>query len=56
MNDLKLYIWNNKESRIFLNSCKNLNLEYSQLYNPIYSLYLHIHNTKNSLKLIEIQK
>ena len=41
--------WNLKENKIFKNSCKEyLNIKGFQIYNPIFSLYFHIHNTKNA--------
>ena len=49
--------WNLKENKIFKESCKNhLNIKDFQIYNPIFSLYFHIHNTKNARKLIDIDR
>ena len=54
---IQKYIWNKKISNIFLKSCKELlNLENIQFYNPIYSLYFHIFNTKKSHKCIDIKR
>ena len=58
---MSLYItyhkWNLKENKIFKNSCKEyLNIKGFQIYNPIFSLYFHIHNTKNANKLIDINR
>ena len=49
--------WNTKENKIFKKSCKDsLNIKNFQIYNPIFSLYFHIHNTKNARQLIDINR
>ena len=58
---MSLYItyhkWNLKENKIFKNSCKEyLNIKGFQIYNPIFSLYFHIHNTKKSHQVIDLQR
>jgi hypothetical protein len=51
------YIWDKVFLRSFFKSCKDLfNMNNLQLYNPIYSLYFHIYNTKNSHKCIDIKR
>ena len=49
--------WNNKDIKIFLKSCEEyLNIKNSQIYMPFFSLYFHIHNTKNASKKIDINR
>ena len=49
--------WNTKENKIFKKSCKDhLNIKDFQIYNPIFSLYFHIHNTKNARQLIDLNR
>ena len=51
------YIWDKKLVNKFYKSCKELfNLECIQFYNPIYSLYFHLFNTKKSHKCIDIKR
>jgi hypothetical protein len=46
-----------KENKIFKKSCKSyLNIKDFQIYNPIFSLYFYIHNTKNANKIIDIDR
>ena len=48
------YKWNNKQ---FFHSCKiYLDILTPNFYNPIYSLYFYIHNTKNARKTIDIKR
>ena len=59
MSDLYInkYIWDKKLINNFYKSCSDLfNMNNLQLYNPIYSLYFHIYNTKNSHKFIDLKK
>jgi len=54
---IEYYKWNKKSSKIFHRSCKNIfQLQESQFFQPFFSLYYHIHNTKNSHKLIDIKR
>ena len=54
---IKYYKWDKKNSKIFHKSCSNiLQLQDSQFYQPFFSLYYNIHNTKNSHKLIDIKR
>jgi len=51
------YIWDKILIKNFFSSCsKFLNINNLQLYNPIYSLYFHIYNTKYSHKCIDIKR
>ena len=59
MNDIIIqpYNWNKKEYRIFSKSCSDiLDIKEVQFYQPYFSLYFHIHNTKYSHKVIDIKK
>ena len=59
MNDryIKYHKWNNKDKNILSKSCKEkLGLKEIQFYQPYFSLYFHIHNTKKSHKLIDIDR
>jgi hypothetical protein len=59
MSDLYInkYIWDKKLINNFYKSCNELfTIDNLQLYNPIYSLYFHIYNTKNSHKCIDIKR
>ena len=48
------YKWNNNK---FLQSCKEyLDVITPNFYNPIYSLYFYIHNTKSARKTIDIKR
>ena len=52
---LKKYIWDRTTFHKFSESCKDeLKLFKVQSYNPILSLYLYYHNTKNSKKLVTL--
>ena len=49
--------WNIKENKIFKKSFKDhLNIKDFQIYYPIFSLYFHIHNTRNARQLIDIDR
>ena len=51
------YIWDKTLIKNLFNSCKQFfNIDNIQLYNPIYSLYFHIYNTKYSHKCIDIKR
>ena len=51
------YIWDKTFIKNFFSSCKDhFNINNLQLYNPIYSLYFHIYNTKKSHKCIDIKR
>ena len=59
MSDLYInkYIWNKKIINNLYKSCSELfNMNNLQLYNPLYSLYFHIYNTKNSHKCIDLER
>jgi len=59
MSDLYInkYIWDKKKLNIFYKSCKEIfNINVSQIYYPILSLYFHIFNTKQSHKCIDIKR
>ena len=52
---MKYYI--NNDYKVFHKSCKDiLNINNSQYYYPILSLYFHYHNTKKSFKKINLNK
>ena len=54
---VEYYKWNYKEIQILFNSLKRLiNIKELQFYQPYFSLYFHIHNTKKSHKIIDIQR
>ena len=51
------YIYDKKIIKKFYRSCENLfNINNLQIYNPIYSLYFHIFNTKYSHKCIDMKR
>ena len=57
MDYIKYYKWDKEENNIFLNTCKKyLSMNNPQIYFPIFSLYFHIHNTKNASKYIDIDR
>ena len=59
MSDLYVnkYIWEKKIINNLYKSCSELfNMNNLQLYNPLYSLYFHIYNTKNSHKYIDLKR
>tara|TARA_B100001094_G_C18166106_1_gene792153 strand:- start:486 stop:1964 length:1479 start_codon:yes stop_codon:yes gene_type:complete len=54
---IKKYIWNKKENNIIFNSLKEfIDINNLSRYIPILSLYFYYHNTKNSKKLLDIDK
>ncbi len=53
---IKPYKWNKKDNKVLFKSCKLLDMKECQVYHPIYSLYFHVHNTKNSHKLMDINR
>lgn len=57
MESIKYYKWKKKELNLFKKSCNDiLKIKEMQLYQPYYSLYFYIHNTKDSHKLIDIDR
>ena len=55
--NIKYFKWNKKEKNILYQSClKELDIKEIQFYQPYFSLYFHIHNTKKSHKLIDIDR
>lgn len=49
--------WDNKFIKNFLKSCEEyLNIKNPQIYMPFFSLYFHVHNTKNANKIIDINR
>ena len=55
--NIKYYKWKKKEKSDLFNSCKYfLELNECQFYQPYFSLYFHIHNTKKSHKMIDIDR
>ena len=59
MSDLYVnkYIWDKKLINNLYKSCSELfNMSNLQVYNPLYSLYFHIYNTKNSHRYIDLKR
>ena len=57
MESIKYYKWKKKELSVLKKSCSDiLKIKEIQLYQPYYSLYFYIHNTKDSHKLIDIDR
>ena len=57
MDSIKYHIWNKADLQIFKRSIYDiLDMKEIQLYQPYFSLYFHIHNTKDSHKRIDIQR
>ncbi len=57
MDSIKYYKWNEKDFKVFRRSVHNtFDMKEVQLYQPYFSLYFHIHNTKESHKRIDIQR
>ena len=55
--NIKYYKWSKKERETFYRSCnKYLELKECQLFQPYFSLYFHLHNTKKSHKTIDIHR
>ena len=49
--------WDKKSMHKFISSCNEyLNLDNGQIYMPFFSLYFHIHNTKNANKIIDLNR
>ena len=48
--------WNKNEYKTLFNSLKKLDMKECQFYQPYFSLYFHIHNTKKSHKIIDIKR
>ena len=56
-NKIQLYKWEKKKKNTFFKSCKDLlDLKECQIYQPYFSLYFHLHNTKGSHKLMDIKR
>lgn len=57
MMNLRYHKWTKKDSNSLLQDSRNiLQMENSQLFFPIMSLYFYIHNTKNSHKRIDFER
>ena len=55
--NINYYKWNKKDYQLFKKSTyDNLKINNIQFYQPYYSLYFHIFNTKNSHKYIDIKR
>ena len=55
--NIKYYKWNKKEKNKLFKSClEHLELKECQFYKPYFSLYFHIHNTKNPPRIIDIHR
>ena len=55
--NIKYTKWNKKERlKLFSSSEELLNLKNCQFYQPYFSLYFNIHNTKNSHKIIDLDR
>ena len=55
--EVKYLKWDYKRFSNFKRSCeKNINLFETQVYQPYFSLFFNIHNTKNSHKLIDLKR
>ena len=55
--NIKYHKWDKKERSILSKSCRNiLKIKEIQFYQPYFSLYFHIHNTKHSHQLIDLQR
>ena len=55
--NIKYHKWNKSHQRILLKSCTDiLNIKEIQFYQPYFSLYFHIHNTRRSHQVIDLQK
>ena len=49
--------WNKKDFMIFKKSCsEKLDIKESQIFQPYFSLYFHIYNTKNSHSLFDMNR
>ena len=57
MNNINYHKWNKKDKKHLNQSClKFLDMKEIQFYQPYFSLFFHIHNTKNSHKLIDLKR
>ena len=55
--NIKYHKWNKKQRDILSKSCMDiLNTKEIQFFQPYFSLYFHIHNTKNSHKIIDLNR
>ena len=55
--NIKYHKWNKNERSKLFKSCKELlELSECQFYQPYYSLYFNIHNTKNSHKTLDLDR
>ena len=54
---IKYHKWNKKERKVLNQSCQEiLKIKGIQFYQPYFSLYFHIHNTKNSHKTLDLER
>ena len=54
---IKYHKWNKKQRKTLNQSCqKILKIKELQFYQPYFSLYFHIHNTKNSHKTLDLER
>ena len=57
MDTIRYHKWNKKDKNILQKSCITpLGIKEIQFYQPYFSLYFHIHNTKKSHKLIDLDR
>jgi len=57
MEKIQYYKWNLKDFKKLKKSCqKFLDVKNCQIYQPYFSLYFHIHNTKNSSSIIDLKR
>ena len=55
--NIQYHKWNKKQMNILSKSCYEiLNIKEIQFYQPYFSLYFHIYNTKKSHKMIDLQR
>ena len=55
--NIKYHKWNKKQRGILSKSCMDiLNTKEIQFFQPYFSLYFHIYNTKNSHKIIDLNR
>jgi len=55
--NVNFHKWDKKCSKILFKSCNNLlDMEQIQFYQPYFSLYFHLHNTKKSHQCIDLKR
>ena len=55
--NIKYHKWSKEDFMVLKKSClEKLNLKESQLFQPYFSLYFYIHNTKNSHSLFDLNR